>query len=472
MIRHLRTAPPVLPFLGLLLLAAACHKGTPPETDPADYAPELTEQVPDRFYSDTTSAGSYDGGWLADFNDPRLEAVVAEAMQKNFSLRSAAANLQVSAAVAKQADRRLEPIVALSLPAGAGDQGTGTSASFGTSLDIVWEPDIWGEISSGQAAALADFQAARATFEGARLSLAGQVTKAWFLATQVWRQLEITRATRDNLQGVLDLTIERQRIGQTSEQDVRLTRADVASIEDAVRNLEGAYEDAQRGLEVLLGRYPAAEIEIPLEFIEMPGPVPVGLPSELLQRRPDVISADRRVAASFARVDSAQAAKLPSLTLTGSLGTASDDLGGALDPANAIWNVGANLLVPILDQGGRELGVEITTAQQEAAVADYGATGLRAFSEVESTLTQENVLADREGFLERSVEDNREAYRLAEVQYNVGAIDQLSLLQIQTRVFSAESQLVSIQGARLTNRVDLHLALGGSFESPPAEGQE
>jgi NodT family efflux transporter outer membrane factor (OMF) lipoprotein len=271
---------------------------------------------------------------------------------------------------------------------------------------------------------------------------------------------------------VLDLTIERQRIGQTSEQDVRLTRADVASIEDAVRNLEGAYEDAQRGLEVLLGRYPAAEIEIPLEFIEMPGPVPVGLPSELLQRRPDVISADRRVAASFARVDSAQAAKLPSLTLTGSLGTASDDLGGALDPANVIWNLGANLLVPILDQGGRELGVEITTAQQEAAVADYGATGLRAFSEVESTLTQENVLADREGFLERSVEDNREAYRLAEVQYNVGAIDQLSLLQIQTRVFSAESQLVSIQGARLTNRVDLHLALGGSFESPPAEGQE
>jgi NodT family efflux transporter outer membrane factor (OMF) lipoprotein len=364
--------------------------------------------------------------------------------------------------------------MALSLPTGVGDQGTdaGTSAFFGTSLDVAWEADIWGEISSGQAAALADFQAARATFEGARLSLAGQVTKAWFLATQVWRQLELTRATRDNLQGVLDLTLERQRIGQASEQDVRLTRADVASVEDAVRNLEGAYEDAKRSLEVLLGRYPAAEIEVPLEFIEMPGPVPVGLPSELLQRRPDVIAADRRVAASFARVDSAQAAKLPSLTLTGSLGTASDDLGGALDPANAIWNVGANLLVPILDQGGRQLGVEITNAQQEAAVADYAATGLRAFSEVESTLMQESVLADREGFLEQSAADNREAYRLAEVQYDVGAIDQLSLLQIQTRVFNAESQLVSIQGARLTNRVDLHLALGGSFESPVSESEE
>jgi NodT family efflux transporter outer membrane factor (OMF) lipoprotein len=471
MIIAMRAAPAVLSIIGALL-TSACHKGTPPETDPAEYAPELTEQVPDRFYSDTTSAGSYDGGWLADFNDPRLEVVVAEAMRNNFSLRSAAANLEVAGAVARQAGRRLEPIMALSLPAGVGDQGTGTSAAFGTSLDIVWEADIWGEISAGQAATLADFQAARATFEGARLSLAGQVTKAWFLATQVWRQLEITGATRDNLQGVLDLTLERQRIGQASEQDVRLTRADVASIEDAVRSLEGAYEDAKRSLEVLLGRYPAAEIEVPVEFIEMPAPVPVGLPSELLQRRPDVVAADRRVAASFARVDSAQAARLPSLTLTGGLGTASDDLGGALDPANAIWNVGVNLLVPILDQGGRQLGVEITSAQQEAAVADFAATGLRAFSEVESALRQESVLSDREGFLERSVEDNRQAYRLAEVQYDVGAIDQLSLLQIQTRVFNAESKLVSIQGARLTNRVDLHLALGGSFEVPVTEDGE
>ena len=460
-------------YIGCVALIAfpACHSSTPPELAPEQISPELAEQIPDRFYSDTTSAGPYDGDWIAAFGDSALIATVDEALRNNFGLRQAAANLEVAGAVARQADKRLEPIVGLSLPAEVGGGGgTETGATFGASLDLAWEIDVWGRISSGQAAALADFQAAAATYNGARLSLAAQTTKAWFLATQAWKQLEIADSTAANLRELVGLTLTKQEIGQASEQDVRLTRADLASADETAANLRGVYRDALRSLEVLLGRYPAALIEVPREFLPVPPPVPPGLPSEILERRPDVVAADRRVAASFSRVDSAKAARLPRLSLSASVGGASDNLGDALDPANAIWNVGANLLVPILDQGVLQLGVEITTAQQEAAVADYAATGLAAFREVESSLDQENLLLEREELLGQAVEDNAEAYRLAEVQFDVGVIDQLSLLQIQTRLFQSESQLVTVQGSRLANRVNLHLALGGSFEEADDTG--
>jgi NodT family efflux transporter outer membrane factor (OMF) lipoprotein len=436
--------------------------------DPGEIAPEVTEQTPDRFYADTTAIGPVDDGWLASFEDPYLDELVAEALRNNFSLRGAAAQLEAAAAVARQADKRLEPIVSLAL---GGSETTGSSPlpTSGVSLDVSWELDIWGRIAAGQAAALADFQTAAATFEFARQSLAAQTAKAYFLATEAWLQLQIADTTAANFRGIRGLVEDRLAEGQASQQDLRLSSADEASAEDAVRAAQGAYDDAKRSLEILLGRYPSAQIEIPRAFIPVPGPVPAGLPSELLQRRPDVIAAERTVAAAFARLDEAEAAKLPRLSLTSSVGTATDDFLEALNPANAVFSIGANLVAPILDQGGRELQVEIATAEQEAAVADYGQVGLRAFQEVESALQQEQLLAERESFLQSAFADNAEAVRLAGVQYEVGAIDLLGLLQIQAREFQSQSTLIRVQSTRLANRVNLHLALGGSFEMADPE---
>jgi NodT family efflux transporter outer membrane factor (OMF) lipoprotein len=453
--------------LGLIaagVLLSACSGAAPPEPmDPSEIAPEVTEQTPDRFYSDTTAVGPVDDGWLADFGDPYLEELVAEAMRNNFSLRSAAAQLSAAAAAARQADRRLEPVMTFAL---GGSETTGSSPlpTSGASLDVSWELDVWGRIAAGQAATLADFQTVAATYEYARQSLAAQTAKAYFLSTEAWIQLRVADTTAANFRRIQQLVQDRLDQGQASEQDLRLSRADAASAEDALRAAQGAYDDAKRSLELILGRYPAARIEVPVEFLAAPGPVPAGLPSELLQRRPDVVAAERSVAAAFARTDEAEAARLPRLALTTSVGTATDGFLEALNPANTVFSVGANLVAPILDQGGRELQVEIATAEQEAAVADYGQVGLKAFQEVESALQQDQLLAEREAFLQTAFEDNAEAVRLAGVQYEVGAIDMLSLLQIQTREFQSKSGLVRIQSTRLANRVNLHLALGGSFE--------
>ncbi len=452
----------LLAMVIIFATVSACSAGQAYDTQPPP--PEVAEQVPERFYADTTALGPVDDGWITSFDDDVLVTVVNEAMRNNLNLRSAAAQLEAAAASARQAGRRLEPVAALSLGGATGDTPQLQETTWGTSLDVAWEVDLWGRIRAGQSAAQADFQAIQADFEFARQSLAAQTAKAWFLATEAWRQLQIADTTAANLRGILALTEERERVGQATAQDLSLTRADLANAEDAVQATESAYQDARRGLELLVGRYPAAQIEVPTEFAQMPPRVPAGLPSSLLERRPDMVAAERRVAAAFARTDEAQAAKMPTLALTGSVGTASTDLLETLNPANLIWETGAAFVAPLLDQGGREAQVEIATAQQEAAVAAYGAAALTAFSEVESSLANEAFLMERERLLQTAVDENLSAVQAAEVQFDVGVIDQLSLHQIQTRLFSSQSALVRIQSARLTQRVNLHLALGGSFE--------
>lgn len=218
-----------------------------------------------------------------------------------------------------------------------------------------------------------------------------------------------------------------------------------------------------RSLEVLLGRYPATELEVASEFVPVPPPVPVGIPSEVLERRPDIIAAEREVAAAYNRVEAAKAAKLPSISLTASGGSSSDELLDIVGLGGSFFSLGANFIAPLDIGGGLQAQVEIETAQQEAALAAYGGLALRVFSEVESSLRNETLLLEREEFLASAVESNSEAMKATQIQYEVGAVDLLSVLQIQTRVLNSKIELVRIKNARLAQRIDLHLALGGDF---------
>jgi outer membrane protein TolC len=241
-------------------------------------------------------------------------------------------------------------------------------------------------------------------------------------------------------------------------QDVFLVRADLATAQDALQQATAGQQQARRALEILLGRYPAGEIQLATELVPVPPPVPVGLPSDLLERRPDLIAADRRVAAAFFLTEEARLAKLPSFTLTagGAVSSGFDDL---------IGNLSAGLFAPLYTGGALEAQLDIATADQEAAIASYGKTVLKALEEVEAGLTDETLLQNRETFLAASVDNNREAYELAKVQYDVGQIDLLSVLQMQTRWIGARVGLLRVKNERLAERINLHLALGGSFET-------
>jgi outer membrane protein TolC len=195
----------------------------------------------------------------------------------------------------------------------------------------------------------------------------------------------------------------------------------------------------------------------------LPSP-PAGIPSEILERRPDIVSAERQIAAAFDATDQAQAARLPRFSLTSSVNGASNSLSDILDPTNLVWQLGANLMAPLLDGGRRKIDVEIATIEQEQAIANYVQKALVAFSEVENNLDQGRILADRKTALSEVRSQSAKAYYIAELRYREGESDLLDTLQIQQQVISAESSLLSIKRSQLEQRINLYLSLGGSWQ--------
>jgi outer membrane protein, multidrug efflux system len=228
-----------------------------------------------------------------------------------------------------------------------------------------------------------------------------------------------------------------------------------------------ARDEALRALELLLGRYPAAEIAVAQRLAQMPAPVPIGLPSDLLERRPDVIAAERRVAAAFSRVGEAKAAQLPRISLTAGLSAISSDVLVLQDRSNPAFGFGANLFAPLYQGGALRAQVEIRDAEQKQAMAEYARIAQRSFGEVENALGAEFALRDREALLARNIADNERALELVQVQYRVGSVDLRAVEQRQLALLSVRTTLLRVQTERLAQRVNLHLALGGSFDLPP-----
>jgi outer membrane protein TolC len=191
--------------------------------------------------------------------------------------------------------------------------------------------------------------------------------------------------------------------------------------------------------------------------------VPAGLPSELLERRLDVAAAERRVASAFYLVGEAQAARLPRIALTASVSSITSDLVFLKDRENPAWSAGGNLVLPLFQGGALAAQVDVRTAEQKAAVADYGRIGSRVFTEVENALSANFNLAQRVPVLESSVAENERALELAQIRYRVGTTDQRAVQQQLLATSAARSVLTRAVSERLVQRVNLHLALGGSF---------
>jgi outer membrane protein TolC len=269
-------------------------------------------------------------------------------------------------------------------------------------------------------------------------------------------------------QDLVSLVEQRQQVGKGDGYDAALARASTETFRDAEERLKLAREQALRGLEALLGRYPAAEVAAATELAKVAGPVPAGLPSELLERRPDVVAAERRVASAFYGIQEAKAARLPTIKLTGSVNDISSDLFVLKSRDNPVWSAGASLLQPVFNAGALQTQVRIRTEQQKLAIAEYGRIGARAFGEVEGALSSEFAATRRESMLARAVAENQQALELANVRYKVGSSDLRGVRQQQIAVYGSQSALIRVQTEKLVQRVNLFLALGGGFDAAPA----
>lgn len=400
--------------------------------------------------------------WLESFEDPYLYQLVDEALGHNADLQVAAARVEQAGGYLKVASGALMPAVGVAA-AGGGKSG-GSGGLDGVWLNASLELDVWGRLRYGQSAARQQAAAVAADFTYARQSLAATVAKSWFLAIEAGQQRAIAQETVRTAEALLRVAQERARVGNGNEQAVVEARVNSASARDRLRQIELAREQALRSLELLLGRYPAAEIGVVERLSTLPAPAPVGLPSELLERRPDVVAAERRVAAAFDRVGEARAAQLPRISLTAGGSSVSSDLIVLKDTSSPIWSLGANLIAPLYQGGALRAQVEIRTAEQKQAVAEYARIGQRAFAEVESALSAETALRDRQDILEASVRDSARALEIAQIQFRVGSVDLRAVEQAQLALYSARLGLLRVQTERLAQRVNLYLALGGSFE--------
>ncbi|HET9734888.1 MAG TPA: efflux transporter outer membrane subunit [Burkholderiales bacterium] len=450
---------------GLLvaLLLSGCALQSPPERE------ELRKQalpdypIPAQYTGGAPVDGDVAGAWLASFRDTALVEMVNEALIANPDLRVAAARVEQASAAARLAGATLWPQVN-AMARGGGKLSGDSSGLEGAGIFANWELDLWGRVRYGQESAKQVFASATLDTDYARQSMAALVAKGWFLALEARAQKAIALEMQQSSERLAALARDRLRVGRGDELEVRQADAQSATFRDVALQLDLAEQSALRSIEALLGRYPGATVALAPDLPVMPGPVPVGLPSQLLERRPDVIAAERRVAAAFNRVGEARTAKLPRISLTAAVSSISSELFVLQDRDNPVVSAGAAITQPLFLGGALQAQEEIRDAELKAAIADYGRVGARAFGEVESALSAGFNLEERLIALNRAVADNVRALELAETRYRVGSGDLRAVQQQQLALFAARSTLLRARAERLVQRVNLHLALGGGFE--------
>ncbi|MEN8141012.1 MAG: TolC family protein [Thermodesulfobacteriota bacterium] len=451
-------------WLWPLCLLALCLSGCGKQVashDEAVLAMEGTagQLTPEEFGA-MVEEGPVDDGWLRDFHDPILEKLVQEALANNPGLNIAQARVEKARGLTRLAGANLKPTVAL----GGGyrdvkHEGAGSArGGGGAGLGVSWEADVWGRIRSGIAGVEEEEGATVADYQFARQSLAAAVAQGWFRAISS----KLLQGFADEVvtlqQQALKITQAKYDIGQGTKRDIHLAKAAVAAAREASVKAGSGHENSLRSLELLLGRYPAADLKAADRLLAVPPPVPSGIPSEILERRPDLVAAEHQVAAAFYRQREAELLHLPRFSFS---------FGVGLNTINdAIAGLTAGIMAPLYTGGAIEGQVETATAAQQEAIALYAQAALNAFEEVERALAAEGDLLRQEEYLHSEVEENQQAYKESRQQYEIGQIDYLDVLAVQNLWISSRIAAVNIGAQRLINRVQLHLALGGSFAEP------
>lgn len=463
-------------ILGLSLLVAACVAAPPgSRMDEAGNAPGRWTATPE-------AKAGVDDHWVDRFGDRNLKRLVGEAYQSNRDLHAASARVERAAAFARGAGAAAKPQMNAVLGAGRQKQNfvgfpipgasngvlTSISESYGASLNISWEPDLWGKIRAGNEAALADLQSQGWMYRGARASLAAQVVRSWLLLAEANEQidlgeraLKVRQDTAELIRGRFELAAEDS--GSIASQ-LRLAETDVATARATLALRHSERDQAQRQLEILLGRYPSAKISGSAKLPKVPPVPPAGLPSELLQRRPDILAAERRLAAGGRRVDEARLAFYPSFPLTASGGSSSNQLRDIANSNFGVWSIAGQVAQPILSGGALSSNLGVRSAEQREAVANLQQTVLNGFGEVEIALAADRYLAAREKAIGEAFELANDGALSAERDFSLGTGDVLTLLASQTRRIELATQRLVLRRLRLDNRVNLHLALGGDYK--------
>ncbi len=440
-----------------------------------------TMEVPGQWQAESPEA---DGDFVdlrfpsKDFAGTPVPELIAEALDNSPFLRSSEALVEAAQAQVRTSRASRLPQLIGRGQANRQMYNLGTSPSFGrffggstfianhyiTDAVVSWELDLWGRLKDLEHASQASADAALEDFANARLSIAAQTARAWVRLTTSRLQAQLTGETVHSYEANLGIIQTRFEQGLASALDLRLTQASLTSSKAVLERQEREEAEARRALETLMGRYPAGKIKPGEALPEITASVPVGIPANLLIRRPDLRSAKNRVLAAGFREREASKGFFPNIALTGVGGTASQDLENLTDWGFGTWSLLGNLSQPLFSGGRITARKHQTAALHKQAVAQFESLALDALREVENALDADVRLASEEAALGQAVEEFSAAERLAWERYQKGLIDIITPLQAQRQANEAKTRHLSLQAQRVDNRIRLHLALATQLD--------
>lgn len=465
--------PARLLVAAVLCSLAGCALGPNYERPPVA-APESTrEQV-----GPTEAASLADLPWWEVFRDPTLQALVENAIGGNYDLRAATARVEAARNLVIVARSDIFPQVGyqgaatrerLFIPQGS--RNTTINAFLG-SFNLAWEIDIWGRIRRATESARADYLATEYVQRAVLLTLVSDVAQAYFELLELDRELEITQTTIKTFGDTLDLFDRRYQGGVGTLLEVSRARAALAEARAAMPEIERQIVAKENQLSLLLGHNPGAIARgAPFDRQRAMPEIPVGLPSQLLERRPDILRAEQAVVAANADIGVALASFFPRFGLTSLYGGQSSELEHLAKGGANVWAIGTSLTGPLF-QGGRLLAnYAATKAQWEASVAAYEQTALRAFGEVSNALVAREKLALVRSEREQGVDALRTSVDLSLRRYSDGIASYIEVLEAQQQLFPSQLSLARTQRDELIAVVDLYRALGGGWYLAPADWQ-
>ncbi|MFJ7884135.1 efflux transporter outer membrane subunit [Pseudomonas sp. NPDC096917] len=464
-------------LLGLVLsavLLSACAVG------PDYQRPELTAAQQFKEAQGWTQANPSDalarGAWWELYGDPQLNALVAQLNSNNQSVAQSEAQFRQAQALVRNARAAFLPSADLSVGKTRSSQGTGSSNSSLTSsssgirdtlnaqVGVSWEADVWGKLRRGLEANEASAQASFADLAAMRLSQQSELVQNYLQLRVIDEQKRLLEATVEAYQRSLKMSENQYRAGISGKDAVAQAQTQLRNTQASLIDLIWQRAQFENAIAVLTGQAPASFKLAQIKDIPKLPAIPVSVPSQLLERRPDIASAERSVMAANANIGVAKAAYYPDFSLSLSGGYSSSQYQDWISAPNRFWSVGPKISLPLFDGGQRSAEVDRNEAVYDQSVAKYRQTVLDGFREVENYMVQLKVLGDETVVQEQALESARESLRLTNNQYKAGLIAYLDVVTVQTTALSTERSVLNLLQSRLIASVQLIAALGGGWD--------
>lgn len=408
--------------------------------------------------------------WQHYFADPNVGALIQAGLAHNRDVRLAV--LRVAEARAAYGIQRAESLPQFDISGQGqrqrvpGDLNLSGQTQYGSQYNVgvglsAWELDLWGRIRSLNQAALAQYLASEANQQAVTLSLIGQIADGYYGLAALNERIDLAAQAIVSHQESVRIFTRRYQVGSGSKMDLTQVQTLLAQAQTLHSQLQQQRDAQIQALQVLVGGDVTVPVNGRFDLASLPNDLPVGLPSDLLTRRPDIMSAEYRLQGANANIGAARAAFFPRLALTGQFGSASADLDGLFESGSRAWSFMPSLSVPIFHGGRLRANVNMAEIRKDMAVAEYEKTIQQAFREVSDGLNNVKWLQNQITIQTQALAAQAETARLAQLSYDYGAVNFLSVLDAQRNLLSAEQQLVQVKRSLMSAKIALYMALGG-----------